>query len=245
MAVPKQDSVLNRIATEHSYAAGFNGFMAKYRIEKVEIALRKYSRDSRVLELGAGEGQITEFLASRFNDLEILEPAETYLHLLKTKYAGHKNIRIHAGMYENSKIEGQFPVIVAAGVLEHVEEPIGFLQKAKSQLAPGGSMVLTVPNAGSLHRRLAVEMGMMKTLTELSVQDHAVGHFRYYDAALFRQHLRAAGFTIHAFEGILLKPFPNSQMSGLSKEYCDALYRVGNSLPEWGAELFAVVGSGN
>lgn len=55
-------------------------------------------------------------------------------------------------MHEASAIQGkQFDCIFATEVLEHVEEPLAFLQEAASYLAPQGVLLLTTPRAGALH----------------------------------------------------------------------------------------------
>ncbi|HMN67506.1 MAG TPA: methyltransferase domain-containing protein [Bdellovibrionales bacterium] len=131
-----------------------------------------------------------------------------------------------------------FPLIVAAGVLEHVQKPVDFVKKIARHLLPGGTLLATVPNAASLHRRLGVDMGMLGELHELSAQDHKVGHCRYYDFASFRGDIESGGLKVSKMEGLVLKPFPNSKMDELTEPFCDALFNVGRTLPEWGAEIF-------
>src|SRR3712207_8661366 len=47
-----------------------------------------------------------------------------------------------------------FRSIVMVRVLEHLDDPVGILQKLERFLAPQGQLHLVVPNARSLHRRL-------------------------------------------------------------------------------------------
>ena len=135
-------------------------------------------------------------------------------------------------------VTGKFPLVVASGVLEHVEKPQDFLDKVKQLLEAGGVLTGTVPNATSMHRRIGVAMGMMQEVHELSEQDHKVGHYRYYDFDTLKDELKDAGFKNIRTEGIVLKPFPNSKMDDLSEAFCDALFQVGRALPDWGAEIF-------
>jgi SAM-dependent methyltransferase len=50
---------------------------------------------------------------------------------------------------------GRFAAIFAQHVLEHVPDPRGFLEVARGLLAPGGKLVLCVPNFEARLRRLA------------------------------------------------------------------------------------------
>jgi SAM-dependent methyltransferase len=49
---------------------------------------------------------------------------------------------------------GRFDVVTALHVLEHVPDPVGAVRRMLEWLAPGGLLVLEVPNAGGLGARL-------------------------------------------------------------------------------------------
>lgn len=42
--------------------------------------------------------------------------------------------------------QARFDVVIASEVLEHVEEPAAFLRDLRERLAPGGSLIVTLPN---------------------------------------------------------------------------------------------------
>lgn len=238
MSTASEQNKLSAIARDHSYEAGFNGRLGKYRIQLIEEFTREIPTRSRVLEIGAGEGPVTRYLSERFAEVEAIEPADAYFAKLKERFGENGNVRLHHGLFENIDIAGKFPLVIACGVLEHVEKPQDFLDKAKQLLESGGILTGTVPNATSMHRRIGVAMGMMQEVHELSEQDHKVGHYRYYDFDTLRDELKDAGFKNIKTEGIVLKPFPNSKMDDLSEAFCDALFQVGRALPDWGAEIF-------
>lgn len=238
MSAASEKRKLNAIASQHSYEAGFNGRLGKYRVQMIEEAVRDLRREQRVLEIGAGEGPITDYLSQTFANVDALEPADAYFEKLSERFRARSNVRLFHGLFEATKLNETYPLVVASGVLEHVENPVDFLRKVRSHLAPGGFFVGTVPNATSLHRRIGVAMGMLTELHELTEQDHKVGHFRYYDFMTLRQDLERAEFVDVKLDGIVLKPFPNSKMDELNESYCDALFSVGRGLPEWSAEIF-------
>ena len=52
-------------------------------------------------------------------------------------------------------------------ILEHVDNPIDIMIRAKEWLSDNGVMILGVPNALSIHRLVAVKMGLLKAPNEL------------------------------------------------------------------------------
>jgi SAM-dependent methyltransferase len=65
------------------------------------------------------------------------------------------SIRVHAGdLLEAPFAPGEFDCVTAFHVLEHVPDPIRAVRRMLEWLAPGGLLVLEVPNAGGLGARL-------------------------------------------------------------------------------------------
>jgi SAM-dependent methyltransferase len=63
--------------------------------------------------------------------------------------------RIHVGDLQAAPFApGEFDVISAYHVLEHVPDPVGAVRRMLGWLAPGGLLVVEVPNAGGLGARL-------------------------------------------------------------------------------------------
>lgn len=58
----------------------------------------------------------------------------------------------HAGKLDAAAFPGtNFDLIVASAVLEHVEQPVAFIQAIRDRLNPGGHVMLQLPNASSLN----------------------------------------------------------------------------------------------
>lgn len=226
---------VQRVGDVHSYTKGFNGDLNKYRVKRFVEGFEGVER-GRVLEIGAGEGPVTRELKKHFESVVVVEPVKRYCHILNEKVG---NIEIHNLFFEDFRAE-PFDCIVASGVLEHVADTKAFLENVKRHLNPGAQFMLTVPNAGSLHRHIGKAMGVIKTLEELGDQDKRVGHYRYYTLQTLRQDLEAGGLEVLRMSGIFLKPFPSVQMSVLyPMQYYDALDYVGRSLTNFCAEIFA------
>jgi SAM-dependent methyltransferase len=68
---------------------------------------------------------------------------------------------------------GRFDLVTAIEVIEHVENPIGFLRNVGLLLAPGGVAALTTPNVDSLPARLKFLLaGKIRTMDEHGEPTH-------------------------------------------------------------------------
>ena len=83
-------------------------------------------------------------------------------------------------------------------------------------------------------------MGLIPDVHELTEQDYYVGHKRYYDLEMLKQHIIESGLAIESMGGILLKPLANAQMEQMSIDITDAFYQLGKKLPpDYCAEIWA------
>lgn len=98
-----------------------------------------------VLEIGCGTGSVSLSLAEQGFPVLGLE-----INGRKAEEARRRNPFPHARFLEADAVtwetEERFQVIVCSEVLEHLERPAGLLGRLVSLLAPGGWVVVTVPN---------------------------------------------------------------------------------------------------
>jgi 2-polyprenyl-3-methyl-5-hydroxy-6-metoxy-1,4-benzoquinol methylase len=126
-------------------------------------------------------------------------------------------------------------------VLEHIEDPVMVLSKIYNWLSDEGVLLVSVPNAKSIHRMVAVEMGLLKNEYELNERDHELGHYRVYDMSLLKKHLQDAGFSVVETGGVFLKPLSNGQIEkNWTAEMIEGFYKAGKYFPESCAEIFVV-----
>lgn len=227
---------------DYSLRTNFNNRL--YRLKRIqERLLNTITEDKTVLEIGAGEGLCTEWLADRFFRVTAIEPAKKFLACARAKVKA-SNVTFVPGLFEEFESDKKFDFIISANVLEHAYDAKAFLAHVLKFMKKHSKFLLTVPNARSLHRRIGRSMGLIKNFYELGEQDYRVGHHRYYDFASLQKELEMAGFIVNHISGVLLKPFPYSKMEQLSKEFCAALYEIGQELPDYCGEVFAEVERG-
>ena len=165
-----------------------NGGLHGYVGERI---LARYVRKGmRVADLGAGPGAMAARLHSLGCDVVAVDRDS------KVFEAGVRHICLDFNEPDfASRLEpGEFGLVTAIEVIEHVESPIGFLRNVGRLLAPSGVAVLTTPNVDSLPARLKFLLaGKIRMMDEHSEPTHISPIF--FDL-LERQYLPLAGLRL-------------------------------------------------
>jgi 2-polyprenyl-3-methyl-5-hydroxy-6-metoxy-1,4-benzoquinol methylase len=96
-----------------------------------------------------------------------------------------------------------FDVITISEVLEHLLEPKNALRVINRHLKPGGTLVVTIPNAVPLFSRLNLLFG--RTVSWLhypSQETDESGHIRFYTKKSMSRLLRQEGFVVEKVIGV-------------------------------------------
>jgi len=127
-------------------------------------------------------------------------------------------------------------------VLHEVPDPSRVLAGIRLIAGPNTLIHVNVPNAGSLHRRLAQAMGLITSTKELSERNRALTQPRVYDLESITQEVRRAGFSPVETGGYFVKPFTHAQMEQIAQVTSDAmlegLYRLGQEMPDIASEIY-------
>ena len=234
---------LESIATNYHLKAAPDMFIERICQEFELNWLKKViASNAKVLELGYGDGVTFEILAPQV-DLTVVEGSrKIYEHAIAE--ASKKGLagKIVLSYFENYDPSENYDYVFASHVLEHVDDPFTILERIKGWLSPGGVCIIIVPNKESIHRRVAVRMGLQDELDSLSPRDHAVGHLRVYSVSTMSELVTKAGMQILEVKGFFLKPLANSQLLGLEPSVIAGLCEVSNEIPpEYCANIAFVV----
>ncbi len=198
----------------------------------------EYTKGPKVLELGCADGGVTEYLCEKLKDVVAVDASEDLIINAKKRAP---QARYFQSLFEDYTPTETFDTIIMGHVLEHVIDPIFILNRAKEWLNPKGEILITVPNGESIHRRIGVEMGMLKFNNEINDDDRKAGHRRVFTIQTLRSTIISAGMNILREEGVLIKPLSNRQMFEWSEQLFDAYYKLAKKLPaDFGGELFVV-----
>ena len=106
----------------------------------------------RVLDVGCAIGYLSEILAERGFAVTSVDWPNTP-HPPTVEFAGAD---LDDGL---PALSGSFDYIICADVLEHLRAPVELLKECRDRLAPGGTMVCSLPNSGHAYFRWTVLMG--------------------------------------------------------------------------------------
>ncbi len=142
----------------------------------------------RIVEIGSGIGNITQFLIER-EKVWVTDVGEDYLTGLRTRFDERPNVELlqldlmkPLGVDNAGEVEGRADTAVAFNVVEHVEDDNRALATIHQTLQPGGRLLLVVPAHPFAYGAL----------------DEELEHFRRYSRAGLEEKLRTVGFEIES-----------------------------------------------
>ncbi len=221
------------------YARG--DYMDELLVEREIALIDKLKRSNRnALEVGCGNGYSTARLIRLFDALEVVEPSQKNVELMQKRV--DREIPCHNMLLEDFRTDRRFDNIVFLNVIEHVEHPVEELIRLRKLLSEKGLIYITAPNGMSLNRRAGFEMGLLPSYDQLAPKDYELGHRRLYTAEMMADHVRQAGLSLVAMKGVYLKPLSEKQMIALGDAAVRAFYALGEDVPQYCANIFAVAG---
>ncbi len=231
----------------HRYDYSQDAGLAEVRV-RLEVLRHRMARVSpvrHVLEVGVGSGDATLMLAEivrRENGrITCVDTDADALAAVQARFtarglpppecvcAGVEDVDLPAQSFDN---------VVLFNVLEHVRDPVAALARLRGCVTAGGRFHVSVPIAGSLHRWLGVEMGIIGHVEELAQSDHELGHFRVYTVPALLEQLEVAGLRPTETHRFYLKPFPTSVLNRLSWETHVALDTLGARFPDLASYVY-------
>jgi 2-polyprenyl-3-methyl-5-hydroxy-6-metoxy-1,4-benzoquinol methylase len=208
----------------------------EYRVK----AMQPFFAGGAALELGTGGGHCSAKLAEYFDTLDSVEGSSALAERLRARGIP-ANLNLHVSMFEDFVPPRAYDAIFMIQVLEHVDDPVAVLKKYTAALTPRGRIFITVPNAQSIHRLAAVEMGLLKTADTLNEVDLSAGHQRVYSPTGLTSDIHAAGLRLVHRGGFFVKALSNSQIAkGWTESMIRAFHEIAYALPDHSAEILAI-----
>ncbi len=182
----------SEILSSLSHVHKFNRWMAEFIEPDV---------GSRVLEIGAGLGNLTSqlvprdhYLATDINPhyisyLQNLAIAKPYLSVQQLNLTDQEAF---------GKLAGQFDTVICLNVLEHVDDHLAALRNIHTSLAPGGKAIILVPQGQWLFSSL----------------DEAVEHYRRYSKTSLAKVMVEAGFEVQSLRDYNAVSVPGWYLNG-------------------------------
>ncbi|MFN7139995.1 MAG: class I SAM-dependent methyltransferase [Limisphaerales bacterium] len=203
-----------------------------------------YIKGGEALEMGCSDGFMTEMLSGLVDQLDVVDGSSNFVEQARRRSL--PNVEFIHSLFEEFKPSKAYDYVFASYILEHVLEPVEVLRVAHASLKPGGALFVVVPNARAFSRQMALHMGLLKDLKELTKNDHSHGHRRVYDRVTLNRDLQAAGFETINQGGLQFKILADFQLDELiangtlKKDHLEALYSLGLEYPDFCGSIFSI-----
>ncbi len=142
-----------------------------------------------VLDLGCSDGRFAEQLQAMGHHVTGVD-LQTH-EGVKERVESFVQADLDQGL--PTELAGPFEVVLAADVLEHVRRPDQLLEQIHELLAPGGAVLVSVPNFAHWYPRLRVALGRFD-YDRRGILDS--DHVRFFTKKSFERLAESAGFSI-------------------------------------------------
>ena len=235
---------------EAAYRAdyGFERHMVRFRRRTILDWLASHPH-ARILEVGCGLEPLFEHVDD-WEHYTLVEPAAAFAAHARERLPANRNIVVRQELLEDAApaLAGQpFDCIVVSSLLHEVTEPGRLLDAVHSLCGPATRVHVNVPNAASLHNRIAVRMGLIPDIFTPSALANRMQRTTTYDLSRLRATVEAAGFRVGSSGSYFLKPFTHGQLEAMlmhgiiDERTLDAMYDVNAEFDGLGAEIFVNV----
>ena len=228
--------------SDHKYAYNFDfDVMHHYMIE----SFKPFFKNDDVLELGSFKGDFTKRLIPYFNHITCVEASDEAIEISKQNLKG--NITYYNSLFENTVLPKKYSNIILTHVLEHIDDPVGLLNKIKNEwLAEDGNLFIVCPNANAPSRQIAVKMGLISHNSSITPSEAEHGHRITYTLDTLERDVTKGGLNPVYRSGIFFKALANFQWdqilntSIISKEYLDGCFKLGQQYPDLCSSIMLV-----
>jgi 2-polyprenyl-6-hydroxyphenyl methylase/3-demethylubiquinone-9 3-methyltransferase len=153
------------------------------------------------LDVGCGAGLLTEPLARLGAAVTGIDASPEVIAVAQD-HAARMSLEIAYRAVPVEEVGGQFDLVTALEVIEHVADPARFLRSLARRLAPGGLLVLSTPNATAWSRLLTITIAEGFGRIPRGTHDFD----RFIGPERMKQLLAYAGLNCIDTEGIAFSP---------------------------------------
>lgn len=227
--------------TEQYLQLPFEPIQAAFRRRHVLREIARH-RPARLLEVGCGHAPLFTDLAGM--QITVVEPSSVFAANAGQLAEERCGVEVIEGYVEDLPARSGFDMIIVSCLLHEVDDPQALLAAVRRLCGPATVVHVNVPNSRSLHRLLAVAMGLMAAPGDRSDTQRRMQQRATYDTAGLTAELDRAGFVVDDRGSLFVKPFTHAQMQQLvdngfmTPGMLDGLDRLVETLPDLGSEIW-------
>ena len=181
---------------------------AQQRIKEITETI---SLAGKWLDVGCANGVFVDAISQHGVEAQGVELSEQAVAIGR-----EQGLNLHVGTIEDLQADETFDCITAFDVLEHVLEPLDFVGSIFKRLNEGGHIVLTVPNAGGIVRRLMGKRWYFYIPEE---------HLHYFNRSNLAGLLEKQGFEVEGL-GATYKPMTYDYALVQFAEFNPLIYKL-------------------
>lgn len=186
---------------EYSYADSNSGHHHNYLIspllEMLSYRTPSSQQKPRVLDLGCGNGSLSNLIAKQGYEVVGVEDSESGVKFARLSFPECHFIQ--ASIYELpcAELENSFDFVISSEVIEHLIYPRELVRAAKKCLKPNGRLMLTTPYHGYLKSLVIALLGKMDQHFS-PLWDG--GHVKFFSVTTLKALLESEGYTDITFK---------------------------------------------
>ena len=226
----------------------FEPTMADIRKRMIVAFLEKQGA-KKIIEVGCGNASIFNEYQG-FEQMIVVEPSKVFFDRATIDAAKFKEKKItlinqHFSdeIFEGHDLKG-IDTLLISGLLHELPDPVIMLRNASRIVNSDTVLHINVPNAHSLHRIMAKEMGLMQDVKQKTELQQLLQQHHTFDIESLTSLAEEAGFTVIESGSYFIKPFSHKQMDVLQHHplFGDNVIRgfekLVSYLPGFGAEIY-------
>ncbi|MCL5985052.1 MAG: class I SAM-dependent methyltransferase [Actinobacteria bacterium] len=148
--------------------------------------------NSKVLDVGCGDGRISALFKRKDCDVWGVDVSRRAVEL-----ASKNGIKVKQWDLNQVPLpfeEASFNVLTLIDVLEHVIDPLALLKEAHRLLAPGGRLIISLPNFARIGNRLRMFIGDPRDILHWEGYGDEIEHLHWFTLPKLRYFLKKANF---------------------------------------------------
>lgn len=210
------------------------------RDEEADVDMRLARREIRkildevrlqppLLDLGFGHGVVAEAVLEKFGECSVVEASSRLIERANERFGS--SLTLHHQSFENFAPTDLYGSVLATGVLHHVIEPLQVLRRVAQWVEPGGKIIVSVPNAYSVHRAMGVVLEHQESVYSNSETGKRSGVRHVFSRPAVEELIGAAGLEVKRMVGTYVKVLSNAQMAGFDDNQIETLFDFADTVP--------------
>ncbi|MGD8484186.1 MAG: class I SAM-dependent methyltransferase [Thioalkalispiraceae bacterium] len=183
---------------EQNLDGSFHSRRVELTVDLIRDAVGSLQDTPRILDLGCGQGHITEKIRQSLDRAEITG-LDYSVSAIEYAHEHFPEIDFAVGdAYNNPYSPGYFDVVICNNLWEHVPDPLHLLSRIKRTIKPGGYLIISTPSRYRIGNLIRVLRG--KPVTFMSKH-----HVTEYTVGQVKEQLGYGGFEV---KEVKTKPIP-------------------------------------